>query len=396
MLDDDHRRVGKRLDLFHFQEEAPGMVFWHPRGFAMYRALEELARRRMRADGFVEVRSPQLLRRPIWEASGHWQSFRDGMFSIDGDDAAALKPVSCPGHAQIVDKMAPSHRDLPIRLGELGLVHRAEASGCLSGLLRLRQFCQDDGHVFCRDDQVEAELARVLGSMIELYRAFGVGELRVAFSSRPSVRAGSDEIWDRAERLLSRAARDAGLEPELQPGQGAFYGPKLEVLLEDRRGNAWQCGTLQLDYLLPGRFDLGYVDASGARQRPVMIHRALLGSLERFLGLLLERHGARVPEWLAPEQVVVVPVSAEHAPFAEHVALELSRRGVRAELDARSERLSRRVRDAHERGVPLVAVVGAREVAELSLALREPDGSSSVSPLDVALRELEKRFRPAA
>jgi threonyl-tRNA synthetase len=292
--------------------------------------------------------------------------------------------------------MVPSHRDLPIRLGELGLVHRAEASGCLSGLLRLRQFCQDDGHVFCRDDQVEAELARVLRSMLELYRAFGIAEPRVAFSSRPPVRAGSDSIWDRAERVLESAARAAGISPELQAGQGAFYGPKLEVLLEDHRGHAWQAGTVQLDYLLPERFGLEYVDAAGARQRPVMIHRALLGSLERFLGLLLERHGARVPEWLAPEQVVVVPVAAAHGPFAALAVAELALRGVRSALDERPERLSRRVRDAHARGVPLVAVVGEREVAQAALALRERDGSCRVAPLAAALGELEKRFRPAA
>lgn len=397
MFDDDHRKIGKRLGLFHFQDEAPGMVFWHPRGWALYREIEAVVRRCMNADGYQEVRSPQLLRRAIWQASGHWQHFRDGMFVLDDADCpAALKPVSCPGHVQIAERMALSHRDLPLRLGELGLVHRAEQSGALHGLLRLRQFCQDDGHVFCRPDQVEEELERFLRSLLALQRAFGIDAPRVALSSRPELRAGSDEVWDRAEALLGAAAKKVGLECELQPGQGAFYGPKLELLLDDRGGRAWQCGTLQLDFFSAERFGLAYVDASGARRHPVMLHRALLGSLERFIGLLLERHGARLPEWLAPEQTVLLPVAPEHVAWAEHAVGELAAHGIRAALDARPERLARRVRDAHDRGVPLVAVVGAREVSGSALALREPDGKSWNAALPAARDLLRDRFRPPA
>lgn len=395
MLDMDHRKVGNRLALFHFREEAPGMAFWHPRGWALYRALEEAVRRRMAADGYLEVRSPQLLRQPVWEASGHWQSFRDGMFVLDEDAPAALKPVSCPGHLLIARRMGLSHRDLPLRLGELGLVHRAEQSGCLHGLMRLRQFCQDDGHVICRDDQVEEELARFLASLSSFYAGFGIDRLRVAFSSRPALRAGDDAVWDRAEALLSAAARDAGIDCELQPGQGAFYGPKLEVLLSDAQGRDWQCGTVQLDYLMPERFGLSYVAPSGARRPPAMIHRALLGSLERFMGLLLERHAGRIPEWLAPEQVVVVPVSVEHGDYAERVRGRLAAAGVRAAVDARDERLGRRVFAAHERSVPLVCVVGEAESRAQSLALREVDGRKWSLPLARAADELARRFSPA-
>jgi threonyl-tRNA synthetase len=388
----DHREIGRRMDLFHFQEEAAGMVFWHPRGYRTLRALEALIRRHAEADGFDEVRTPQLLRQPIWEASGHWQHFRENMFLM-ADDALAVKPVSCPGHLEILRRRAPSYRDLPLRYSELGLVHRNEPSGTLHGLFRLRQFTQDDGHVFCEVEQIEAEVARFCGSLVKLYGALGFEQVEVSFASRPDERAGSDEVWDKAEELLQKAAARAGLEPVHAPKAGAFYGPKLEFALPDRQGRRWQCGTIQLDLVLPERFDVAYVDASGARQRPLMLHRATLGSLERFLGIVLEQHDGRLPAWLAPDQVVVLPVDPEQHGYAEEAEAELRRAGLRVVADASRETLARRIALAHEYGIPYVAVVGRREQQARSLSVRHADAQRVVS-LDAAVRELGQACAP--
>lgn len=371
----DHREIGRRLDLFHFQEEAPGMVFWHPRGFELVRQLEELIRRRFRADAFHEVRSPQLLRRPIWEASGHWQNFSDGMFLFGEADGerAAIKPVSCPGHLELARRMSLSYRDLPFRIAELGLVHRNELSGSLHGLFRLRQFVQDDGHILLEDHQVDAEVARFCSSLFELMQLFGSGEPAVVLSLRPDVRHGDDALWDRAEARLARAADAAGLQYERAPGQGAFYGPKLEFSLLDHQGRAWQCGTIQLDLVLPALFDVSYADERGARQRPLLLHRALLGSLERFMGLFLEHSNGRLPAWLSPEQVLVLPVSAEHADYARKVLAVLLAENLRARADLRPDSLSRRVAAAHERAIPFVAVVGDREREAGSVSIRSQE-----------------------
>ncbi len=377
----DHREIGRRLDLFHFQEEAAGMVFWHPRGYRTLCALEALIRRHADADGFAEVRTPQLLRQPIWEASGHWQHFRENMFLM-ADDALAVKPVSCPGHLEILRRRAPSYRDLPLRYSELGLVHRNEPSGTLHGLFRLRQFTQDDGHVFCEVEQVEAEVARFCRSLVKLYGALGFEQVEVSFASRPDERAGSDEVWDRAEQLLQAAAAKAELEPVHVPKAGAFYGPKLEFALPDRLGRRWQCGTIQLDLVLPERFDVEYVDAGGGRARPLMLHRATLGSLERFLGIVLEQHDGRLPAWLAPDQVVVLPIDAEQHEYAHDVTAELKRAGLRAVSDARGETLSRRIALAHEHGIPYVAVVGRREREARSLSLRRGDQQNVLALVD--------------
>ena len=372
MLAQDHRNIGQKLDLFHFQEEAKGMVFWHPRGFTMLSLLREALSRVARGDGFEEVQSPQILSQEIWAMSGHLAHFRQGMFAAgEPDEPAFVKPVSCPAHLEIFRRRAASYRDLPLRYSEFGLVHRAEPSGTLHGLFRLRQFTQDDGHVFCADEQVEAEVARFCSSLHRCYRALGFGDVKVAFASRPPERAGSDASWDRAEAALLAAARRAGLEPELAPGQGAFYGPKLEFALSDHAGRSWQCGTIQLDLVLPERFDVSYVNSSGQRARPAMLHRAVLGSLERFLGILLELRDGRLPNWLCPEQVAVLPVSEVHEGEARAFVRELEEQGVRARVDARSESLSRRVRDAHERAVPFVATLGARECARAEVSLRE-------------------------
>jgi threonyl-tRNA synthetase len=377
------------MDLFHFQEEAAGMVFWHPRGYRTLRALEALVRRHAEADGFAEVRTPQLLRQPIWQASGHWQHFRSGMFCLE-DESLAVKPVSCPGHLEILRRRAPSYRDLPLRYSELGLVHRNEPSGTLHGLFRLRQFTQDDGHVFCQPEQVEAEVARFCRSLVKLYEALGFADVEVSFATRPDDRAGSDAVWDQAERMLEQAAKRAQLVPQLAPKAGAFYGPKLEFSLPDRLGRRWQCGTIQLDLVLPERFDVSFMDAAGVRQRPLMLHRATLGSLERFLGVVLEQHGGQLPAWLAPDQVVVVPIETELAPYAEEVVAALRETGLRVVCDARNESLARRIALAHEDGIPFVAVIGRRERDARRLSLRARDEQWLV-PLDEAVTELVRR-----
>ena len=394
MLDiDDHREIGRRLDLFHFQEEAGGMVFWHPRGLAAYRALEGVIRRHAERDGFEEVKTPELLRLPIWEASGHLRHFEGGMFLVE-QEQAALKPVSCPGHLEILRRRCPSYRDLPLRYAELGVVHRNEPSGTLHGLFRLRQFTQDDGHVFCSSEaQMQSEVARFAGSLYALYRAFGFAEVDVAFATRPEQRAGSDELWDRAEALLRAAAAAAGLKPEVVPGGGAFYGPKLEFALPDRLGRRWQCGTIQLDLVLPERFDVDYVDASGARSRPLMLHRATLGSMERFLGVLLEQHRGSLPPWLAPEQVRVLPVDASAQAYAEQLVKRLRNSGLRSAGDGRSETLSRRVLGAHELGVPFVVVVGQREERASTVSLRTRSGQRVIG-LAEAVEELAELCAP--
>lgn len=369
----DHRVLAKRMGLFHQDPNAPGMVFWHPAGWQLYRALEGFVRQVMERDGYLEVRSPQLMRRAVWEASGHWAHFRENMFCIgesDAPDEAALKPVSCPGHLSVFKAMAPSYRDLPLRLSEFGLVHRDEAGGALQGLLRLRQFTQDDGHVLCAPEQAEAEVERFLKGVLPFYRACGFDELAVALSTRPDDRAGSDAEWDEGEALLARVLDRLGWEYVVQPGAGAFYGPKLEFGMRDRQGREWQCGTIQFDLFMPGRFNVAYVARDGSRQRPVMLHRALCGSLERFLGILLEHHGGRLPSWLAPRQVRVLPIAEAQQSHAEQLLAELRRQGIRADLDASSESLGRRVALAHEAGVAELAVLGAREVADGRVALR--------------------------
>ena len=388
---DDHRALITRLDLCHFQDDAPAMVFWHPRGWTLYRLLEEAVRAQVAAAGYREVRTPQLLRRPVWERSGHWGEFHDAMFAVGaGADQAALKPVSCPGHIQLVRRLAPSWRDLPLRLAELGLCHRDEASGTLHGLLRLRQFTQDDGHIFCTGDQVAAEVERFCRELPAFYRRFGFHDVSVALSLRPANRLGEDAWWDRAEQELADVVAGLGLPCEVRPGEGAIYGPKLEFGLRDRRGRQWQCGTIQLDFVMPQRFDVRYVDADGERRHVVMLHRALFGSIERFLGILLEHHAGALPAWLAPEQIAVVPVSASHRARAAELCGELARAGLRSRLDAADATLSRRIAIAHRDGVPFVAIVGDRELAGATLSIRARDGQWT-APVADAIAELVRR-----
>ena len=394
MLDhDDHRAAGPRLGLYHLQDEAPGMVFWHPKGLGLLRALEDAARRRTAAEGYREVRTPQLLRQPLWEASGHWQHFRQHMFAVHEDGAcAALKPVSCPCHIQIAARSSLSYRDLPLRLCEFGLCHRDEPGGTLHGLFRLRQFTQDDGHIFCSEDQAPAEIHQFCRGIASFYAGFGCADFDVALSLRPPQRAGDDATWDRAEAALAHAAHAAGLAPRLQPGEGAFYGPKLEFSVRDRLGRPWQCGTIQLDLVLPRRFDLQYVDADGQRRHPAMLHRALYGSAERFLALLLERDGG-LPPWLAPIQVRVAPIAAAQLPAAEQALADLRAAGLRAELASPDETLARRVAEAHADAVPCLALVGPREAAAGTLTLRER-GDQRVLPRADAIAALAARCAP--
>ncbi len=378
------------MDLFHLQEEAPGMVFWHPRGFAMYRALESAVRAWTLASGFEEVKTPELIRSAIWERSGHWENFRQHMFTFsDEGKSAAMKPVNCPGHLQILKKRSLSYRDLPLRLSEFGIVHRDEPSGVLHGLLRLRQFTQDDGHVFLPESEVEREVERFCSSLHDFYRALGFSDISVNFATRPVQRAGSDEVWDRAERALEAAAHHAGLACRVKPGEGAFYGPKLEFELGDRHGRRWQCGTIQLDFVLPERFELSYDGSEGERLRPAMLHRAMVGSLERFLGILLEHHEGRLPAWLSPEQVRVVPVHPEQHEYAESIVARLRQRGLRAGLDASNESLARRVAEAHELRVPILWVVGAREAMDRTVTERGSNREQTTLPLLEALIRAE-------
>lgn len=391
--EDDHRRIGQELDLFHLQDEAPGAVFWHPRGLAVIRALEEHVRRASAKDGYEEVRSPQVMRRAIWEASGHWNAFADGMIFVGGDDEAALKPVSCPPHIEIVRRRSPSWRDLPIRLAEIGIVHRNEASGVLCGLFRLRQFAQDDGHVFCAEEHVEAEVERFLRRVLAVYASFGFAEIALALSLRPKERFGDDALWDRAEAALARAAERCGLACSMQPNQGAFYGPKLELALRDRAGRSWQCGTIQLDYVLAERFGVRFVDKDGRKKPLVMLHRAMLGSFERFCAILLEHHGGRLPVWLAPIAMRVLPVSEKSASYAREVAAHFRGAGVRADVDDGSEPLARRIARAHEEKISCFGVVGEREAAARAISVREGGAERSLS-LDAASRELAERSAP--
>lgn len=376
----DHRDIGRQLRLFHLQEEAQGSVFWHPRGWAVYQAIESYMREQLRLSGYQEVRGPQVFRRKLWEDSGHWDHYQDAMFNV-GEDMI-LKPMNCPGHVQIFNSGAPSYRQLPMRLAEFGCCHRNEPSGSLQGLMRVRQFVQDDAHIFCREDQVASEVKEFCELLQRVYRKFGFEEIKVSLSLRPSSRAGSDEIWDKAEAALAQAVVDAGLEYEIQYGEGAFYGPKLEFALKDARGRFWQCGTAQLDFVLPERLGAQYVGEDGAKHHPIMIHRAILGSLERFIGILLEHYSGRLPAWLAPVQVVVMSIRPDADEYARRVHRELLEAGVRAELDLRDDNVSQKVRDHSLMLVPVIAAVGSRE-AQSGLVSARLLGESKPKPMNL-------------
>ncbi len=368
----DHRKLGRQMDLFHMQEEGRGMVFWHEKGLTLWRTIEAYMRRRLEEAGYVEVRTPQVLDRVFWEKSGHWDKYRPNMFvceTVEGE-TLSLKPMNCPGHVQIFKFGQKSYRDLPLRMAELGACHRYEPSGSLHGLMRVRAFTQDDAHIFCREDQIEQETTRFIGLAKSIHADFGMVSDKIALATRPEVRAGSDEFWDKAEAQMLNAARAAGVEPVIAEGDGAFYAPKLDFSVKDAIGREWTIGTIQLDYVLPDRLDAEYVGEDGQKHRPVMLHRAILGSLERFIGILIENCAGAFPMWLAPVQVVVATITSDANAYAEDVAKTLRQAGLRVELDLRNEKVGYKIREHSLAKVPAIAVVGKKEAEDRGVAIR--------------------------
>ncbi len=367
----DHRRLGPQLNMFLFSDVAPGSAFWLPGGTAVFNSLIELSREMGRPRGYTEVKTPLLFDRSLWEKSGHWDKYREHMFVTESEDRPmAIKPMNCPGHCQLFSMRPHSYRDLPVRYSEPGLLHRNEPSGTLHGLLRVRHFIQDDGHIFCTEDQIQDEVAQVLEFAFATYEVFGL-DVRLELSTRPEQRIGSDELWDKSEAALLKALESQGLDYELNAGDGAFYGPKIDMHMTDSLGRSWQLGTIQLDYNFPERFELSYTGADNAEHRPVMIHRALMGSYERFIGILLEHFAGELPTWLAPVQAIVLPIADRHLDYARSVAARLQEAGLRAEVDDRTESIGRKIRDAEMRKIPYMLIVGDREQESDSLSLRE-------------------------
>jgi len=368
----DHRRLGRIMDLFHFQEEAPGAVFWHPHGWSLFQSLVNYMRERQNAAGYQEINTPEVVARSLWEASGHWDSFGDNMFTSETVDGRtfAIKPMNCPGHVQVFKQGITSYRDLPYRLAEFGKCHRYEPSGALHGMMRVRAFTQDDAHIFCTPEQITAESVAVCNLILGIYRDFGFDDVRIKFADRPEVRVGDDAVWDQAEQALLEALDESGLEYTHNPGEGAFYGPKLEFVLRDAIGRDWQCGTLQVDLNMPGRLGAHYIGEDGEKHLPVMLHRAIFGSLERFIGILIEHHAGNLPLWLAPRQVKVLTITSDADEFAEGVVERLQAAGIRADADLRNEKISYKVREHSVAKVPVLFAVGQREVEADSVAVR--------------------------
>ncbi len=390
----DHRRLGREMGLFHIQDVAPGSVFWHPRGWTLYLTLQHYIRTRLQDAGYVEVNTPQMVDRSLWEASGHWEKFREYMFTAESEDRIlALKPMNCPGHVQIYRQGITSYRDLPIRMAEFGSCLRNEPSGALHGLMRVRAFVQDDAHIFCTEDQITSETKAFCDLLMSVYKDLGFEQVTVKFADRPAVRAGSDEIWDKAEKALRDATAAAGLETVFNPGEGAFYGPKLEFDLRDAIGRDWQLGTLQVDFVLPERLDATYIGEDGRKHHPVMLHRAILGSMERFIGVLLEQYAGRLPFWLAPLQVVVATITNAADDYARQVHAALVDAGLKAELDVRNEKIAYKVRGHSLTKVPVILVVGAREARDGTVAMRRLGGEDQEI---LALEEAAARLKEEA
>ncbi|MCG8626355.1 MAG: threonine--tRNA ligase [Proteobacteria bacterium] len=398
----DHRKLGKALDLFHIQEAAAGSVFWHPKGWIVYREIENYMRRRLDAADYVEVKTPQLIDRSLWQASGHWDKFGEHMFVAESEDdrVLALKPMNCPGHVQIYRQGIKSYRDLPLRMAEFGSCHRNEPSGALHGIMRVRAFTQDDAHIFCTEDQINDEGKRFCDLLLDIYRDFGFRDVKVKFADRPPVRSGDDATWQKAEDALTEATKAAGLEATPNPGEGAFYGPKLEFVLVDAIGREWQCGTLQVDFVLPSRLDAEYVGEDGNRHRPVMLHRAILGSLERWIGILLEQYSGRLPLWLAPVQCVIAPITDAVADYAHEIFAHAQSLGLRAELDSRNEKINYKVRAHSLAKVPYLLVVGEKEKQAGTIAVRQlgqgedKDSKQTIQPAKKALADIAKSATP--
>jgi threonyl-tRNA synthetase len=386
----DHRRLGTQLDLFHFQEEAPGLVFWHPKGFVLWQAVEQYMRRVYRDNGYQEVRGPQILDRSLWERTGHWENFKDNMFTTSSENRDyAIKPMNCPGHILIYNKGVRSYRELPLRYGEFGSCHRNEPSGALHGLMRVRGFVQDDGHIFCTEDQILAECVAFTVLLQKVYRDFGFQDVIYKVATRPKARIGSDESWDKAENALKTSMQKSGLEFSVSPGEGAFYGPKIEYSLKDGIGRVWQCGTMQVDFSMPGRLGAEYVAEDNVRRTPVMLHRAIVGSMERFLGILIEHYAGAFPLWLSPQQVVVMNITERQASYAERVKDALVQRGFRAFLDLRNEKISYKIREHSLQKLPYQLVVGDKEMQAGTVAVRTRSGEDlGAMPLETFTERL--------
>ena len=394
----DHRKLGKEMDLFHFQEEAPGMVFWHPYGWTIYRQLQNYVRERLEENDYLEINTPQVVDRKLWEASGHWDKYRENMFITEIDEehandkrVNALKPMNCPCHVQIYNQGIKSYRDLPLRYAEFGSCHRYEPSGTMHGLMRVRGFTQDDGHIFCTENQIESETEKFIELLSRVYKDLGFESFEIKLSTRPEVRVGSDEVWDRAESALESAIKNLGHPYEIVEGDGAFYGPKLDFVLTDAIGREWQCGTFQADFNLPERLDAEFIGEDGKKHHPVMIHRAVLGSFERFIGILIENYSGKLPLWLAPQQVVVASIVSDANEYVNEIVSKLKEEGIRCESDLRNEKISYKVREHSLKKVPIIFAIGKKEVAENTVSVRKIGNKDSVTkPLSEAIKEISK------
>lgn len=394
----DHRKLGKELDLFHFQEEAQGMPFWHDKGWSIYRTIESYIRKKLQQANYSEVKTPMMVDKKLWEESGHWAKFRDDMFTVESEDkTCALKPMNCPCHVQIFKQGTKSYRDLPYRMAEFGSCHRNESSGGLHGLLRVRNFVQDDAHIFCTEGQINSETVEFCKLLMKIYNDFGFTKVKVKFSDRPEVRAGDNSVWDKSEAALRSAIQEAGLEYEMNPGEGAFYGPKLEFVLTDAVGRDWQCGTLQVDFVLPERLDAEYIAPGGQKQRPVMLHRAIIGTFERFIGILIEEHAGKFPLWLAPVQVGIVGITNDLDEHIEKLNAKLIRSGIRSELDISREKVNYKIRNFSNQKVPIIAIIGKKEQEDGTVTLRrlgveEQDTVSVDKLIEIVQLEINKYF----
>ena len=367
----DHRKLGKSLDLFHFQEESPGAVFWHQKGWSLFQSLVGFMRDRQTEAGYLEVNTPEMLDKTLWEKSGHWEKFQEHMYTTDADEKTfAIKPMNCPGHVQVFNQGLKSYKDLPLKISEFGKVHRYEPSGALHGLMRVRAFTQDDAHIFCTEEQITKESLKVTNLILDIYKAFGFENVKLKFSDRPEKRVGDDAIWDKSEKALLEAIKASGLKYEINKGEGAFYGPKIEFVLIDAIGRDWQCGTLQVDFNLPGRLGASYVATDGNKKIPVMLHRAMFGSLERFIGILIEHHAGKFPLWLSPEQVAVLPISSEQNDYADKVKLALEKNGLRSIIDNRNEKINYKIREHSVSKIPVLMICGAKEVQNNTITIR--------------------------
>ena len=368
----DHRKIGKAQKLFHIQEEATGSIFWHPSGWSIYQEIESYVRRRLKKASYQEVKTPQLIDRKLWENSGHWDKFREHMFTTEAEEkqTLALKPMNCPGHVQIFKQSLKSFRDLPLRLAEFGACHRNEPSGALHGIMRVRAFTQDDAHIFCTEDQINQESISFCELLMSIYNDFGFENITIKFSDRPEIRAGSNETWDQAEKALMDASKAAGLEIVMNPGEGAFYGPKLEFVLRDAIGRDWQCGTLQVDFVLPERLKADYIATDGSKKRPVMLHRAILGSMERWFGILIEQYAGKWPLWLAPCQIVICTITQDADNYAHKVKTQTEERGLRVLLDNRNEKIGYKIREHSENKIPILFIVGNKEIESKQVSVR--------------------------